>query len=165
MKMTNTSPAQRGKEWAMAKTLLLIYSGIDYYIQSQEDKLNVRILQSLGSPELNTKDILDNIIDISVKLNILKTLKKEINMIINNMSKQDAEVIKKYFEQSDGKKTAKDLAKEAYISERSFYRRLDAAIANFTLILPEIGINSFTWANLMLNFGYFKEIFVKMLAI
>lgn len=150
------------KNTIIAKTLLTIWPGLDEYERSLADRAYTHALCSFNTP-LHAERVMQKIIDLNVKQHSVRNLRDALDKVINQMPTDLQTIVRSYYRPYEPADNVKQLAERAGMSERSFFRRLDAATNYVARKLPQIGINFFTWQYLLLNHPWIKECFTRAL--
>ena len=149
-----------GRELAIAKTLLAMWPHLKGYGEMLEQKIRTKALGSFDSP-IRTEKIMERIIDLTVKRHTIANLQKEIDRAIARLPEVTGKVLLNYYGVGNNPRPIKDMAEEHGMSERSFFRKLDSSITELAAQLETMGINAFTWANLVTNHEWIKDAFAR----
>ena len=144
---------------AISKTLLTIWPGLDDYANMLGERAHNHALCSCNTPCL-TNRIIDKIIDLNVKQQSMRNLSTRLNQVVAKLPADTQKVLHSYY-QTYG--TAPDIPAQAKIlgvAERTFYRHLDRATTYVAEHLDTIGINFFTWQDLLHQHAWIRETFM-----
>ena len=144
---------------AIAKTLLTIWPGLEDYINMMVERARAHALCSYHTPDY-TKCIMDKIIDLNVKQQTIRNLSDQLNYVIGKMPDKTQIVIRSYYRLYETATNIIALAKKLGIAERTFYRHLDRAVVFIAKNLTAIGINFFTWQDLLHQHRWIRETFM-----
>ena len=115
-------------------------------------------LCSCNTPFL-TNRIIDKIIDLNVKQQTIHNLSVRLNRVIEKLPPLTQEILHRYY-RTDGPATnILAVSKQLNIAERTFYRHLDRATDYVARHLHTLGINFFTWQDLLHQHDWIKETF------
>jgi DNA-directed RNA polymerase specialized sigma subunit len=142
-----------------AKTLLTIWPDLDNYRKILEQKIHTKIIESYSSPDA-TMQIVEKIIDISVRKDTIRNLSRDLESAAAGLPPTPQTVLRSFYYIKQ--KTAPKIATEMGISVRSFYRVLDSAVNKFAKRLESIGMNQFTFANLMNTVPWIKSVYLSI---
>ncbi len=143
----------------ISKTLLTIQPGLDDYAKMLGERAHSHALCSCNTPFL-TNRIIDKIIDLNVKQHTIHNLITHLNAVISQLPITTQKVLHSYYRPHGVAPNIQHQAQVLGISERTFYRHLDRANDYITHHLNNIGINFFTWQNLLHNYTWIKETFM-----
>ncbi|MDR0384156.1 MAG: hypothetical protein LBH47_02420 [Christensenellaceae bacterium] len=144
------------KRRAVAKTLLLVWPAIEEERRVLNGKIDYYCSRGMN-PAWNTEQLMEKIAEVSAKSAMLQNLKKEIDGAVAQLPEKLQRVINAYYT----RRKFKEKVVSAGFAETTFLRHLDLAINAVSLRLDGIGINAFTWQNLLANFTLIRSIFEK----
>jgi len=147
-------------ENAITKTLLSIWSGLSDYEAMLSERAHNHALCSCNTPLL-TNRIIDKIIDLNVKQQTIHNLALRLNRIVEKLPKDTQAVLNSYYCKFGNSLNITIQAKKLGIAERTFYRHLDRANEYIGRRLNDIGINFFTWQDLLHQHPWIKETFMR----
>lgn len=150
------------KNIIIAKTLLTIWPGLADYENTLAERAYTHALCSFNTP-LHAERVMQKIIDLNVKQHTMRNLKDALDKVINQMEPDLQKVVRSYYRAYEPQDNIKNLADQIGMSERSYFRKLDAATNYLARKLPQLGINFFTWQYLLLNHAWIKETFIREL--
>jgi DNA-directed RNA polymerase specialized sigma subunit len=142
----------------IAKTLLIIWADIPNYCEILEQKIYQNALCSYNNPNA-TEKIIDRIIDIAVRKDILKNLSKELERVVSGLPPRQQTILHNHY--CHKQKTATEVTTEMGISVRSFYRHLNSAVDSVTKQLDSMGINSFSWGFITDQNSWIKNVYLE----
>lgn len=143
---------------AISKTLLMIYPGLKDYAQMLGERAHTHALCSCNTPFL-THRIIDKIIDLNVKQQTIHNLATRLQHTLEKLPTDTQSVIRSYYQTYGVAQNIPAQAQLLGIAERTFYRHLDRATDFVAHHLESIGINFFTWQDLLHQHGWIKETF------
>lgn len=146
-------------EIAITKTLLTIYPGLNDYAAMLSERAHNHALCSCNTPFL-TNRIIDKIIDLNVKQQTIHNLALRLNQVIKQLPHDTQTVLSNYYRPYGITANISQQARRLGIAERTFYRHLDRATAYIRRHLETIGINFFTWQDLLHQHPWIKETFM-----
>ena len=144
---------------AITKTLLQIWPGLADYATMLGAQAHNHALCSCNTPML-TNRIIDRIIDLNVKQQSIRHLAEQLNRVINKLPPDTQAVLHSYY-RTDG--VCANITKQARtlgIAERTFYRHLDRATTYIERHLTTLGINFFTWQDLLHQHPWIKATYL-----
>ncbi len=147
-------------ENAITKTLLSIWPGLTEYETMLAERAHNHALCSCNTPLL-TNRIIDKIIDLNVKQQTIHNLALRLNRVIDKLPTDTQAVIRSYYRNYGIAANIPAQAKQLGIAERTFYRHLDRATAHLSRRLDDIGINFFTWQDLLHQHPWIKDSFMR----
>ena len=145
---------------AIAKTLLTIWPGLEDYAAMLGERAHNHALCSCNTPCL-TKHIIDRIIDLNVKQQTIRNLSTHLNQVIAKLPASTQAVLRSYYRPYGIATNITVQAKQLNLAERTFYRHLDRAVNFVGNHLHTIGINFFTWQDLLHQHPWIKETFMR----
>ncbi|MCQ2381768.1 MAG: hypothetical protein MJ054_00505 [Clostridia bacterium] len=145
---------------AISKTLLTIRPGLDEYATMLGERAHTHALCSCNTPNYTTH-IIDKIIDLNVKQQTIHNLSERLKHEIAKLSPSTQAVINSYYRTYGIAQNIAEQAKQLGIAERTFYRHLDRATEFINTHLSQIGINFFTWQDLLHHHNWIKETFMR----
>ena len=145
---------------AISKTLLTIYPGLDDYANMLGERAHNHALCSCNTPFF-TNRVIDKIIDLNVKQQSIRNLIVRLRKVLTQLSSTTQKVLHSYYRPYGIASDITTQAKNLGIAERTFYRHLDRAITYLATHLDTIGINFFTWQDLLHQHAWIKEIFMR----
>ena len=143
---------------AIAKTLLSIWPGLEDYANMLGERAHTHALCSCNTPYFTTR-VIDKIIDLNVKQQTIHNLAQQLNHTVDKLPLATQAVIRSYYHTYGVAQNIPAQAKQLNIAERTFYRHLDRATAFIADHLSFIGINFFTWQDLLHQHTWIKETF------
>lgn len=143
---------------AIAKTLLTIRPGLNDYASMLGERARTHALCSYHTPDY-TKRIMDKIIDLNVKQQTICNLSAQLNQVIHKLPEATQMVIHHYYRLYETATNIAKLAQKLGVAERTFYRHLDRATTFIANHLNSLGINFFTWQDLLHEHRWIKETF------
>lgn len=147
-------------ENAITKTLLTIWPGLTDYETMLAERAHNHALCSCNTPLL-TNRIIDKIIDLNVKQQTIHNLLLRLNRVIDKLPADTQAVIRSYYRNYSIATNIPTQAKQLGIAERTFYRHLDRATTYIAHRLDDIGINFFTWQDLLHKHPWIKDTFTR----
>lgn len=144
---------------AISKTLLTIAAGLDDYATMLGERAHNHALCSCNTPLL-TNHIIDKIIDLNVKQQSIRNLSAHLKRIIAKLPTDTKKVLHSYYQAYGIAPNIHIQAQKLNIAERTFYRHLDRASAYVADHLETIGINFFTWQDLLHQHAWIRETFM-----
>ena len=147
-------------ENAITKTLLSIWPGLTEYETMLAERAHNHALCSCNTPLL-TNRIIDKIIDLNVKQQTIHNLALRLNRVIDKLPTDTQAVIRSYYRNYGIAANIPAQAKQLGIAERTFYRHLDRAATHVAHRLEDIGINFFTWQDLLHQHPWIKDSFMR----
>ena len=147
-------------ENAITKTLLTIWPGLTDYEAMLAERAHNHALCSCNTPLL-TNRIIDKIIDLNVKQQTIHNLALRLNRVIEKLPDDTQAVLRSYYRTFGNNTNINVQAKTLGIAERTFYRHLDRATETISRRLDDIGINFFTWQDLLHQHPWIKETFMR----
>ena len=147
-------------ENAIIKTLLTIWPGLTDYEAMLSERAHNHALCSCNTPLL-TNRIIDKIIDLNVKQQTIHNLALRLNRVIEKLPDDTQAVLRSYYRTFGNNTNINVQAKTLGIAERTFYRHLDRATETISRRLDDIGINFFTWQDLLHQHPWIKETFMR----
>ncbi len=147
-------------ENAITKTLLSIWPGLTEYESMLAERAHNHALCSCNTPML-TNRIIDKIIDLNVKQQTIHNLALRLNRVIEKLPAETQAVIRSYYRNYGIATNIPAQAKQLGIAERTFYRHLDRANTHVARRLNDIGINFFTWQDLLHQHPWIKDTFMR----
>ena len=144
---------------AISKTLLTIYPGLADYATMLSERAHNHALCSCNTPYL-THRIIDKIIDLNVKQQTIHNLATRLQRVMEKLPHDTQSVIHSYYQTYGIAPNIPAQAKLLGIAERTFYRHLDRATEFVANHLTTIGINFFTWQDLLHQHAWIKETFM-----
>lgn len=147
-------------ENAISKTLLTIRPGLTDYANMLGERAHNHALCSCNNPML-TNSIIDKIIDLNVKQQTIHRLADRLNQVIAKLPNKTQEVLHSYYRPFGIATNIPAQANRLGIAERTFYRHLDRATVVIEQHLETIGINFFTWQDLLHQYAWIKETFMR----
>ena len=145
---------------AIAKTLLTIWPGLNDYAAMLSERAHTHALCSCNTPHF-THRIIDKIIDLNVKQQTIHNLANRLNQVINRLPDITQTVIRSYYRPYGIANNIAVQAKRLNLAERTFYRHLDRAAQSVSKHLSQIGINFFTWQDLLHQHQWIKATFMR----
>ena len=145
---------------AISKTLLTIWPDLADYEAMLAERAHNHALCSCNTPLL-TNRIIDKIIDLNVKQQTIHNLSLRLNRTIENLPANTQAVLRSYYQTLGNNTNIIIQAKQLGIAERTFYRHLDRATEYISRRLDDIGINFFTWQDLLHQHPWIKETFMR----
>ena len=145
---------------AIAKTLLTIYPGLDDYAAMLGERAHTHALCSCNTPFL-TNRIIDKIIELNVKQQTIRNLSEQMEFVIAKLPAGTQAVLRSYYRTYGIAPNIPAQAAKLNIAERTFYRHLNRAINFVSTHLKTIGINFFTWQDLLHQHQWIKETFTR----
>ena len=145
---------------AITKTLLTIWPGLDDYATMLGERAHNHALCSCNTPFL-TNRIIDKIIELNVKQQTIRNLGLRLNRVIEKLPTETQAVMRSYYRTYGICTDIPAQAQRLGIAERTFYRHLDRATAYVARHLPTIGINFFTWQDLLHQHPWIRETFMR----
>ncbi len=145
---------------AIAKTLLTIWPGLNDYAAMLSERAHTHALCSCNTPFFTTR-IIDKIIDLNVKQQTIHTLAERLNHIIHQLAPVTQAVIRSYYRPYGIATNISVQATRLKVAERTFYRHLNRAITYVSNHLNSLGINFFTWQDLLHQHLWIKETFTR----
>lgn len=143
---------------AIAKTLLTIWPGLEDYATMLGERAHNHALCSCNTPLL-TNRIIDKIIDLNVKQQTIHNLAERLNQVISKLSAGTQAVLHSYYHAYGIAPNIPAQATKLNIAERTFYRHLDRATTFVANHLNTLGINFFTWQDLLHQHQWIKATF------
>ena len=140
----------------IARTLLSLWPDLDNYYLGIEKQIFKSAMASYGNPD-NTMQIIDKIIELTMRKDVLRALARDINATIGGLPPVENELLHKFYLTRD--KTAREFSAQLGMPLRSFYRKVSNAVQLFSQRLPNMGINTFTWERLLSDNPWFKTVF------
>lgn len=147
-------------ENAITKTLLTIWPGLDDYAAMLGERAHTHALCSCNTPML-TNRIIDKIIDLNVKQQTIRNLQQRLNRVVEKLPADTQAVLRSYYRPYGATANIPAQAKRLGIAERTFYRHLDRATAFIGRHLNQVGINFFTWQDLLHQHPWIKATFTR----
>ena len=147
-------------ENAITKTLLTIWPGLADYETMLVERAHNHALCSCNTPLL-TNRIIDKIIDLNVKQQTIHNLALRLQRTIDKLPADTQSVLRSYYRTFGSSTNISVQAHQLGIAERTFYRHLDRATAYIARKLEDIGINFFTWQDLLHQHPWIKETFTR----
>ena len=144
----------------MSKTLLNIWPGLDDYTTMLGERAHNHALCSCNTPFL-TDRIIDKIIELNVKRQSIHNLSERLNRVIAKLPTDTQAVLRSYYHPYGVASNIPAQAAKLGIAERTFYRHLDRAINYVANHLMTLGINFFTWQDLLHQHPWIKETFMR----
>jgi len=144
---------------AISKTLLSIWPGLNDYEAMLAERAHNHALCSCNTPLL-TNRIVDKIIDLNVKQQTIHNLSSRLNHAIEKLPTDTQKVLRSYYRTFGNNANITTQAKQLGIAERTFYRHLDRATESIGNQLHFLGINFFTWQDLLHQHAWIKETFM-----
>ncbi len=145
---------------AIAKTLFHIWPGLEDYAAMLGERAHTHALCSCNTPFF-TNHIIDKIIDLNVKQQAIRNLAERLNHVINKLPAGTQAVLRSYYRTYGTATNIPAQAKQLNIGERTFYRHLDRATTYLIHHLNTVGINFFTWQDLLHQHPWIKETFTR----
>ena len=145
---------------AIIKTLLTIWPGLADYETMLVERIHNHALCSCNTPLL-TNRIIDKIINLNVKQQTIHNLAIRLNRVIDKLPADTQAVLRSYYRTYGIANNIPAQAKQLGIAERTFYRHLDRATTYLTKRLTDLGINFFTWQDLLHEHQWIKDIFTQ----
>ncbi len=145
---------------AITKTLFTIWPGLGDYENMLAERAHNHALCSCNTPLL-TNRIIDKIIELNVRQQTIHNLAQRLNRIINKLPTDTQAVIRSYYQPYGIATDIPTQANQLGIAERTFYRHLDRATNYLAHRLEDIGINFFTWQDLLHQHHWIKETFIR----
>ncbi len=145
---------------AITKTLLTIWQGLPDYAAMLGERAHTHALCSCNTPML-TNRIVDKIIDLNVKQQTIRNLSHRLNRVIEKLPSDTQAVLHSYYQTYGITANIPLQAKRLGVAERTFYRHLDRATAYVGRHLNALGINFFTWQDLLHQHPWIKETFMR----
>lgn len=145
---------------AITKTLFTIWPGLADYETMLAERAHNHALCSCNSPLL-TNRIIDKIIDLNVKQQTIHNLAQRLQRVIGKLPTDTQAVLHSYYQPYGIAGDIPAQAQKLGIAERTFYRHLDRAITYLTNRLEDIGINFFTWQDLLHQHQWIKASFMR----
>lgn len=147
-------------ENAITKTLLTIWPGLTDYANMLSERAHSHALCSCNNP-LQTNSIIDKIIDLNIKQQTIHRLANRLNEVIEKLPSKTQEVLHSYYRPYSIATNISVQAQRLGIAERTFYRHLDRATVFIEHHLESMGINFFTWQDLLHQHQWIKETFMR----
>ena len=147
-------------ETAITKTLLTIWPGLGDYEKMLAERAHTHALCSCNTPFFTTR-IIDKIIDLNVKQQTIHNLDLRLNRVIAKLPAATQAVLRSYYRPYGVAGNIPTQAKRLGLAERTFYRHLDRATVFVGRHLNQIGINFFTWQDLLHQHTWIKETFTR----
>ena len=144
---------------AIAKTLLTIYPGLEDYATMLGDRAHNHALCSCNTPFLTSR-IIDKIIDLNVKQQTIRNLFNHLKQVIDKLPTNTQMVLRSYYHSYGIATNISAQAQKLGIAERTFYRHLDRATTFISQHFHQLGINFFTWQDLLHQHRWIKETFM-----
>ena len=138
----------------------MIYPGLSEYAQMLGERAHNHALCSCNTPFF-THRIIDKIIDLNVKQQTIRNLANRLTQVINKLPAGTQDVIRSYYQTYGIAPNIPAQAQLLGIAERTFYRHLDRATTYLADHLESIGINFFTWQDLLHQHAWIKETFTR----
>ncbi len=143
---------------AISKTLLIIQPGLDDYAAMLGERARTHALCSCNTPFL-TNRIIDKIIELNVKQQTVHNLSLRLKHVVNKLPANTQAVLHSYYHTYGIASNIPAQAKQLGIAERTFYRHLDRATTFISNHLNSLGINFFTWQDLLHQHAWIKATF------
>lgn len=143
---------------AISKTLLIIQPELDDYATMLGERARTHALCSCNTPFL-TNRIIDKIIELNVKQQAIRNLSIRLKNVINKLPDNTKAVLHSYYRTYGVATNIPTKAKQLGIAERTFYRHLDRATIFISNHFNNIGINFFTWQDLLHQHAWIKATF------
>jgi hypothetical protein len=144
------------KERIISRTLLTLWPHLENYGKMLEQKVTRYTMSGFNSV-IPTEQIMEKIIDVHAQRDTVRNLKKEIDTALTMLSPASRKMLINYFNGEDKRENRRVISQKRNLSERSFYRRLEAAIDELAKRLNIMGINSFTWSHLLITNDWLKR--------
>lgn len=145
---------------AITKTLLTIRPGLSDYENMLAERAHNHALCSCNTPLL-TNRIIDKIIELNVKQQTIHNLAQRLDRVISKLPTDTQAVLHSYYQTYGIAADIQTQAAKLNIAERTFYRHLDRATNYIANRLDDIGINFFTWQDLLHQHHWIKETFIR----
>lgn len=145
---------------AISKTLLTIYPGLKDYADMLGERAHTHALCSCNTPFF-TERVIDKIIDLNVKQQTIRNLVRQLEKVLGKLPDNTQSVIHSYYQTYGVAQNIQEQAQLLGIAERTFYRHLDRATAYVAQHLHTIGINFFTWQDLLHQHMWIREVFMR----
>lgn len=146
-------------ENAITKTLFTIWPGLAEYEAMLAERAHNHALCSCNTPLL-TNRIIDKIIELNVKQQTIHNLSLRLNRVIDKLPADTQSVLRSYYRSYGLATNIPQQAKRLGIAERTFYRHLDRATMHIARRLDDLGINFFTWQDLLHQHPWIKDTFM-----
>ena len=143
---------------AISKTLFTIWPSLADYETMLNERIHNHALCSCNTPLL-TNRIIDKIIELNVKQQTIHNLATRLTRVIEKLPADTQAVLHSYYRTYGIATNIPAQAKQLGIAERTFYRHLDRAITHLAQRLDNIGINFFTWQDLLHEHPWIKATF------
>lgn len=144
----------------MTKTLFTVWQGLPDYAAMLGERAHNHALCSCNTPLL-TNRIIDKIIDLNVKQQTICNLANRLNRVIEKLPTDTQAVLRSYYQTYGITANIPTQAKHLGMAERTFYRHLDRATAYVERHLDALGINFFTWQDLLHQHPWIRETFMR----
>lgn len=145
---------------AITKTLFTIWPSLDDYETMLAERVHNHALCSCNTPLL-TNRIIDKIIELNVKQQTIHNLALRLNRVIEKLPADTQAILRSYYRSYGIATNIPVQAKQLGIAERTFYRHLDRANEYLARHLTNIGINFFTWQDLLHEHQWIKATFMR----
>ncbi|MCM1404403.1 MAG: hypothetical protein NC133_02800 [Prevotella sp.] len=145
---------------AITKTLLTVWQGLPDYATMLGERAHNHALCSCNTPML-TNRIIDKIIDLNVKQQTIHHLAQRLQRVIAKLPSDTQAVLRSYYQVYGLTASIPAQAKRLGMAERTFYRHLDRATDYVARHLTDLGINFFTWQDLLHQHPWIKETFMR----
>ena len=143
---------------AISKTLLTIYPGLSDYADMLGERAHTHALCSCNTPSY-TERLIDKIIDLNVKQQTIRNLATQLTRTMEKLPTATQSVIHSYYQTYGIAQNIPEQAKLLGVAERTFYRHLDRATTFIAEHLDHMGINFFTWQDLLHSHAWIRETF------
>ena len=147
-------------ETAITKTLFTVWPGLHDYAAMLAERAHTHALCSCNTPFL-TNRIIDKIIELNVKQQTIRNLEQRLQRVIEKLPTDTQAVLRSYYRTYGICGNIPAQAAQLGIAERTFYRPLDRATAFVSRHLTTIGINFFTWQDLLHQHPWIRETFTR----
>ena len=123
------------------------------------ERAHTHALCSCNTPFL-TQRIIDKIIDLNVKQQTIRNLSNRLTQALEKLPAVTRQVVHSYYRPYGATQNVAIQAHNLALAERTFYRHLDRATTYLAQHLTSLGINFFTWQDLLHSHAWIKETFM-----
>jgi hypothetical protein len=140
----------------IAQAMLDIWPNLGNYCKGLDRQIYKKAVSSYTNPNA-TMQIIESIIELVTRKDILQTLLHEMEANVDGLPAQEREILRRFY--FTKQTTAREFAAQMGIPLRSFYRRAANAVELFSMRLDGMGVNAFTWEHLVQTNPWIKTVF------
>lgn len=137
----------------VARTLLATLGRMDDYIEHTTKKVDLTVIAS-ASTTMSAEAICEKVINNLLKKDKIVDLRLRVRKLIRSLSGEHSHLLHSHYVEG---KTVSAIAADKKVTERTAFRHLNKAQEEFSRGLGSIGINNFTFGDLVREYRWLRE--------